>query len=115
MPNRLSGALAACILTTAACLSAYAASAWAGTADDEESLELNTMAEPAPYPGRLKCKAFTHLLDGAEVELPGSSTDAGQWVAGNAQTWQIYTAELVVGQKSTGFPQGWLHICLLPL
>lgn len=112
--RRLFGALTICALAIAAGLSAFV-SAWASAADDEESLEQSAVAEPAPYPGRLKCKAFPHPLDGSEVELPGSSTDGGRWVSSHASNWQIYTAELVVGQKSTGFPIGWLHVCLRPL
>jgi hypothetical protein len=98
-----------------------ASSAQAGPFDEESDDAVEQVAttasydEAAPYPGRLRCKAFPHPLDGTEFELPGTSSDAGLWVQGYAVSWQIYTTELVVGQKSTGFPQGWLHVCLRPL
>ena len=118
--RQLIAATAGLGLATVAVCAYLTTSAWADPLEDvqEDLVETDDAAiydEPAPYPGRLKCKAFPHPLDGTEVELPGTQSAAGQWVKSSESGWQIYTAELVVGQKATGFPQGWLHVCLRPL
>jgi hypothetical protein len=74
----------------------------------------DTAVELEPYPGKLLCKAFAVELPGPANALPGGDTPAGRWVQENDDAWQIYGVTLEVAQKSTGFPQPWLHVCLSP-
>lgn len=69
----------------------------------------------APLP-RLLCKTFTQdMKEPMEVETADSSTEIGAWIKEKEQGgWQLYMLDLDVGSKSTGFPQGWVSVCLSP-
>lgn len=76
-------------------------------------------AEPGPKPGsaalpRLKCKAFATDL-AAETDSRDASTDLGRWVIEHEDRgWVVADIEWEVGQKPTGYPQGYTHVCLTP-
>ena len=78
-------------------------------------------ADP-PAPGaaivaetRLKCRTFPTDL-GSEVDTRDTSTDLGRWVIElEDRGWIVHTIDWEVGQKPTGYPQGYSHVCLTPL
>jgi hypothetical protein len=64
---------------------------------------------------RLKCRAFQTALD-AEIDTRDPEAELGQWVLDHEDRgWKVQTVQLEVGQKQTGFPQGWAYVCLRPL
>lgn len=76
---------------------------------------------PAPAPSaavaetRLKCRTFPTDL-GAEVDTRDTGTDLGRWVLDlEDRGWIVHTIDWEVGQKPTGFPQGYTHVCLTPV
>jgi hypothetical protein len=73
-----------------------------------------TESTAAPYPGRLLCKTFAVDPDDSSMELPSDSSAAGRWARDQGERWQIYTVDLEIGQKPTGYPQQWMQVCLYP-
>ncbi|MEZ4241400.1 MAG: hypothetical protein R3F59_35660 [Myxococcota bacterium] len=84
-------------------LSAAAVGAWAAGE-----------ADPAPLL-RLKCRTFPTDI-GAEVDTRDPQSAVGQWVTGlEDQGWEVANVQWDVGQKATGFPQGYTQVCLVPV
>jgi hypothetical protein len=73
-----------------------------------------TLEAASVFPGRLLCRTFPADPTGPAVLMPGDKSDVGGWVAEQDDTWQIYTVDFEMGTKSTGFPQGWVQVCLAP-
>jgi len=72
-------------------------------------------ASPEPVIPRLKCRAFP-TDPGAESDTRDSATDLGRWVMGlEDEGWQVHNVDWTVGQKPTGFPQGYTHVCMIPV
>jgi hypothetical protein len=71
-------------------------------------------ADPtAPVP-RLKCRAFPTDA-GAEVDTRDAASDLGKWVMQHEdQGWVVDAVDWEIGQKATGYPQGYTHVCLTP-
>ena len=70
---------------------------------------------PDPGPKRLRCRSFA-TEPGAAVDTRDASTELGRWVLGlEDQGWQIATVDFTVGEKPTGYAQGWTHACLEPV
>lgn len=90
--------------------------AWADPADDEGSDEL--FAEPAaPYSAPFKCRHFpVDAKDKAvTLETADRTSEIGQWVGDQEDNgWTVYSVDFEVGTKPTGFPQGWVQVCLIP-
>ena len=66
--------------------------------------------------GRLVCRLF--LLDvstAAAIDTADRTTEVGQWVGEQVdQGMMLHGVDFEVGQKSTGYPQGYLNVCVYP-
>jgi len=63
-------------------------------------------------PLELRCRVFPVLLDGdSTFETGDATTEVGQWIEAQ-DGWLFHSADFEVGQKSTGFPQGFSQVCL---
>ncbi len=69
-------------------------------------------AEPAAA-DRL-CRMFNHPLVGDYVlDTSDATSEAGRWVAERrAAGWQVADVDFEVGQKQSGYPAGYVHVCL---
>lgn len=64
---------------------------------------------------RLKCRAFP-IDTGQEIDTRDPGSDLGKWVLDlEDRGWQVHDVEWEIGQKQTGYPQAWAHVCLVPL
>jgi hypothetical protein len=71
-------------------------------------------ASASPLP-RLKCRAFPND-PGAEIDTRDAASELGRWVLGwEDEGWLVDTVTFVVGQKPTGYPQGYTHVCMTPV
>lgn len=79
--------------------------------------------EPAPAmdapfydPPRLYCRPFQVPLEGAPsaIETNDTTTEIGQWVQKEEASYEVASIDFEIGQKSTGYPQGWAYVCLTP-
>ncbi|MBW1880724.1 MAG: hypothetical protein JRI25_23455 [Deltaproteobacteria bacterium] len=63
---------------------------------------------------RRLCKLFeTDVGQGAMVETSDRTTEVGQWVAEQEEAgWRLHDLDFEVAQKSTGYPQGFIQVCL---
>jgi hypothetical protein len=102
------GLVALCALQAGLLLSPLLGTSWAA-ADD-----VVAPADAALFPGRLLCKTFAADPAGPALIMPGDKSEAGNWVQEQSNEWQIYTVDFEMATKSTGFPQGWLQVCLAP-
>lgn len=71
----------------------------------------------APTEGpRLVCRVFTvDLRDPQTLDTSDGTTEIGQWVASQAaEGLTLYNVDFEVGQKATGYPQGYAYVCLYP-
>jgi hypothetical protein len=58
---------------------------------------------------------FGTLLDQA-VDTRDRSTDLGRWVIDmEARGWAVTSVDFEVGQKPTGFAEGYVQVCLTPV
>jgi hypothetical protein len=72
-------------------------------------------ASPEAVIPRLKCRSFP-TDPGAEVDTRDAGTDLGRWVTAlEDQGWEVHNVDWTVGQKPTGFPQGYTHVCMIPV
>lgn len=120
---RQPSALVTVLVALCAAQAGWLGASWLGvTASAEEPKDAtydmmgagSTGDDLGAYPGRLRCQAFVTDLPGTAITIPGGDTPAGRWVRQNQSDWQPYTVNLVTAQKPTGYPQGWLHVCLSP-
>ena len=77
-------------------------------------------ADTTPDPGqtiaatRLKCRTFPTEA-GAEIDTRDSASELGRWVIDlEDRGWSVHEIDWEVGQKPTGFPQGYTHVCMTP-
>lgn len=65
---------------------------------------------------RLRCAMFpTELETGKVIETSDRTTEIGQWVAAQEEDdWQLYQVDFETAQKPTGYPQGWVQVCMTP-
>jgi hypothetical protein len=64
---------------------------------------------------RLKCRTFPTEI-GAEIDTRDPASDVGDWVLGlEDRGWEVATVQWDVGQKVTGFPQGYTQVCVAPV
>ena len=68
----------------------------------------------ADQPLQLRCRVFTALLDPeSTLDTQDATTEIGQWIA-EQEGWTLHAVDFEIGQKSTGFPQAYRHVCLSP-
>lgn len=77
---------------------------------------LDAGASPADADGRrLRCRTFPVALDGDGFDTDDGSQPIGAWVLQEErQGWSLHSVQLAVGQKTTGYPQGFQQVCLSP-
>ncbi|MFK7927979.1 MAG: hypothetical protein AB8H79_07305 [Myxococcota bacterium] len=74
---------------------------------------LTTTADAGITPYKLVCRTFELDSSGAEISIPGSDSEAGRWAMENADLY-TYTVDFEAVQKSTGYPQHLVQVCLAP-
>lgn len=71
--------------------------------------------EPAPAAtAPASCRVFAVELvpGGFDIDLADRTTEIGRWVRERAdEGGNVTEVDFEVGQKSTGYPQGWVQIC----
>jgi hypothetical protein len=73
--------------------------------------------EPAPtavHPVQ-RCRLFplADVEKDRELNTEDRSSEVGQWVtAREAEGWTVAGVDFEIGQKSTGYPQGWQQVCM---
>jgi len=81
---------------------------------DPAGAEAPTATPPPTEALQLRCRLFTSLLSSESVlDTQDATTEIGQWIA-EQDGWRLHAIDFEVGQKSTGFPQGYRHVCLSP-
>jgi hypothetical protein len=81
-------------------------------ADDSEGV---LPQKPDPErDGGLLCKLFeTDVQQGMMVETSDRTTEVGQWVGEQEDAgWRLQSVDFEIGQKPTGYPQGYVQVCL---
>lgn len=65
-------------------------------------------------PLRLLCRIFLLDLDSPPLlETTDRTTEVGQWVGEQQDAgWQLSGIDFEVGQKATGYPQGYAQVCM---
>ncbi len=88
-------------------------------ADTEAPVQVED--EPAPIAvssegGRLVCRLFlSNVGDSSVLDTSDRTTEVGQWVGQQVdQGMSLHGVDFEVGQKTTGYPQGYLHVCVYP-
>lgn len=73
-------------------------------------------AAPSPFPARLVCRLFPVALDKPDtLNTADPTTEAGQWASAQAKSGlQFYSVDFEIGQKGTGYPEGFVQVCLYP-
>ena len=83
----------------------------------------NAFAQEAETPEALPksfvqvCRAFTASLDeqSAAIDTGDRLTEIGQWVGEHEDKgFRLHNVDFEVGQKRTGYPQGWVYVCVTP-
>jgi len=74
--------------------------------------------EAVPFydPPRLYCRTFRVPIDGAgsTFETNDRTTEIGKWIEKEEQSYELFTVDFEVGQKATGYAQGFVQVCLSP-
>ncbi|MBN2800554.1 MAG: hypothetical protein JXX28_15540 [Deltaproteobacteria bacterium] len=65
---------------------------------------------------RLVCRTFSQDLSAPPViDTADRTSEIGQWIgAREDEGWLLYGVDFETAQKPTGYPQGWLQVCLYP-
>ena len=103
-------------------LAGSAGIAWAATGDaDPESSTPAAVpataaaAHAASAPSRFRCRIFPTSLDRA-IDTRDRSSELGRWVIDQeSRGWQVASVDFEVGQKPTGFSEGYVQVCLTPV
>lgn len=69
-----------------------------------------------PIEGEFRCKIFVVPLDQEfSLETLDRTTEVGQWIGKQTdEGWELTLMDFEVGQKPTGYPQGYLYLCVGP-
>lgn len=80
--------------------------------------EPDTPPEVEPFydPPRLYCRPFRVPLEGAPaaIETNDATTEIGQWLQKEEASYELFSVDFEIGQKATGYPEGWAYVCLSP-
>ena len=88
---------------------------FAAPADQVDEAEPQQEAAPEVAPARFHCKVFPTPLDAA-VDTRDHSSDLGRWVMDlEARGWAVHGVDFEVGQKPTGFAEGFVQVCMTPV
>lgn len=82
-------------------------------------VQVGASAEPGPAQApalpRVRCKVFPTEI-GAMIDTRDASQELGQWVLSQEdQGWAVRDVRWEVGQKPTGYAQGYTHVCMEPV
>lgn len=90
-------------------------------AADDGDTDVLAVEEPAPIVvsaegGRLVCRLFlVDVGDSDVLDTSDRTTEVGQWVGDQVdQGMSLHGVDFEVGQKTTGYPQGYVHVCVYP-
>lgn len=66
--------------------------------------------------GRLVCRLFlVDVTDSGRMDTADRTTEVGQWVGEQVDSGLVlHGVDFEVGQKPTGYPQGYLNVCVYP-
>jgi len=66
--------------------------------------------------GQLVCQVFaTDLRNPTPIDTADATTEIGQWVTQwVGQGYALFNLDFEVGSKSTGYPQGYVQVCMYP-
>ncbi len=66
--------------------------------------------------GRLICRVFeTDVRSPTTLDTSDGTTEVGQWVQEQlGDGLALYSVDFEVGQKPTGYPQGYVQVCVYP-
>lgn len=73
--------------------------------------------DPAPaFPTRQVCRLFpVNLEKDRDIDTGSKTTEVGQWLADRQKDGlMLYTVDFDAAQKATGYPQGWVQVCVVP-
>ncbi|MCB9677021.1 MAG: hypothetical protein H6737_18030 [Alphaproteobacteria bacterium] len=86
------------------------------TAAAQETPDEPLPVEPFYDPPRLYCRIFKVPVEGAgsTFETNDRTTEIGKWIEAEEGSYELFTVDFEVGQKPTGFPQGYAQVCLSP-
>ncbi len=72
-------------------------------------------AVDAPSQPRLLCRVFEVPLTGDTWDSADPNHPIGAWIQElDERGWALHTTQLTVGQKRTGYAQGYQQVCLRP-
>ena len=61
-----------------------------------------------------RCAVFTvEVSRRSVIETSDPTTEVGQWIE-DQEGWGLASIDFEVGQKPTGYPSGWVQVCLSP-
>ena len=90
---------------------------WATLLLPEASAQEGHATSPQPASFHQICRGFTAPLDDqmAAVDTRDRLTEVGQWVGQHEdQGLRLHHVDFEIGQKRTGYPQGWIYVCMAP-
>ena len=93
--------------------------AWA-TTTGESTPTTGPAAQKAPAaapigPRRFHCQVFATPLD-SPLDTRDRSSAVGRWITDyEGRGWEVATIDFEVGQKPTGFAEGYVQVCLTPV
>jgi hypothetical protein len=73
-------------------------------------------AKVSLWPARQVCRLFpVDLTKDRDLDTASKTTEVGQWLAQRQQEGLVlYTMDFETAQKETGYPVGWIQICVVP-
>ena len=65
---------------------------------------------------QLRCRVFAVDVErGGAIETSDRTTEIGQWLGRQEdEQWRLHSVDFEMGVKKTGFPQGWVQVCVRP-
>jgi len=86
------------------------------TADASRPPAMDDGATVGASSGQLVCQVFaTDVRTPTPIDTADATTEIGQWVSQwVAQGYALFNLDFEVGSKSTGYPQGYVQVCMYP-
>jgi hypothetical protein len=71
---------------------------------------------PPMWPTRQVCRLFpVDLPKDRDIDTASRTTEVGQWLADRQKEGlDLYTMDFETAQKETGYPVGWVQVCVVP-
>lgn len=73
-------------------------------------------AAPEVRPASMRCRIFhVDTESTATWETSDRTVEVGQWLGEQEDGgWRLHEVDFEVGQKATGYPQGYVQVCVRP-